>query len=361
MMEAAAKRVFDSMTARWGLMLVLSVLLAAGLEYAGLPAALLIGPLLAAVVVAVAAGPVEMPAPSFLFAQGIIGLMMARSVPVSIAGEMARDWPLFVAGVLSVMVVATALGWLLARWHVLPGTTAIWGSSPGAATAMMIMAEAHGADIRLVAFMQYLRVLCVALVASAVARLWVAGSGAPQPHIDWFPAVAWLSVLETLLVIGAGVLLARVLRLSAGALLLPLILGLVLQHLGWVTITLPPWLLAIAYALVGWNIGLRFTRPILVHVARALPRVLASTLALIAICGGLAALLVVAAGVDPLTAYLATSPGGADSVAIIAASSNVDMPFVMAMQTVRLLLVLLTGPSIARFVAGRVEARDRTQ
>ena len=54
------------------------------------------------------------------------------------------------------------------------------------------------------------------------------------------------------------------------------------------TIELPPWLLAISYAIVGWNIGMRFTRPILVHALRALPRVAASILALIAICGGFA-------------------------------------------------------------------------
>ena len=30
-------------------------------------------------------------------------------------------------------------------------------------------------------------------------------------------------------------------------------------------------------------------------------------------------------GIDPLTAYLATSPGGMDSIPIIAASSNVDL------------------------------------
>jgi uncharacterized membrane protein AbrB (regulator of aidB expression) len=52
-----------------------------------------------------------------------------------------------------------------------------------------------------------------------------------------------------------------------------------------------------------------------------------------------------------LTAYLATSPGGADSVAIIAASSNVDLPFVMAMQTARFMLVMLVGPALARAVA----------
>jgi uncharacterized membrane protein AbrB (regulator of aidB expression) len=45
------------------------------------------------------------------------------------------------------------------------------------------------------------------------------------------------------------------------------------------------------------------------------------------------------------------SPGGADSVAIIAASSNVDLPFVMARQTARFILVLLVGPTLARTVA----------
>ena len=43
---------------------------------------------------------------------------------------------------------------------------------------------------------------------------------------------------------------------------------------------------------------------------------------LIAICGGSAWGLVHFAGIDPLTAYLATSPGGADSVAILSASAQ---------------------------------------
>ena len=55
---------------------------------------------------------------------------------------------------------------------------------------------------------------------------------------------------------------------------------------------------------------------------------------MIVLCGGVAWLMVLAIGVDPLTAYLATSPGGSDSMAIIAASTNVDVSFVMAMQTV---------------------------
>ena len=69
---------------------------------------------------------------------------------------------------------------------------------------------------------------------------------------------------------------------------------------------------------------------------------------------GLAALLAHFAHVDPLTASLATSPGGADTVAIVAAASPVDVPFVLAMQSARFLVIAFFGPLIARFIARRV-------
>jgi len=73
------------------------------------------------------------------------------------------------------------------------------------------------------------------------------------------------------------------------------------------------------------------------------------------LCGLLASLLVRVAGVDPLTSYLATSPGGVDSAAIIAASTKVDMPFVMTLQMVRLVFVLLLGPPLSRWAAGMIQ------
>ena len=82
------------------------------------------------------------------------------------------------------------------------------------------------------------------------------------------------------------------------------------------------------------------------------------TLLLIALCGLVALMLVHGAGVDPLTAYLATSPGGSDSIAIIAASTNVDVSFVMAMQTVRMIAVLLLAPVLTKFIVKRVSWRD---
>ena len=268
--------------------------------------------MMAAILVAIAGGSVRVPQQLVLIAQAVIGCMIARSIPPSIIGEIARDWPLYIAVVIAVIAASSALGWLLTHWRVLPGTTAVWGSSPGAATAMMLMAAAYGADIRLVAFMQYVRVLLVAFAATIVARFWSTGGNAAKAAIVWFPPISWLPLAETLLLVGFGALSARLRRIPAAPLLLPLGLGIALQDAGLLTIELPPWLLAVSYAIVGWSTGLGFNRTILRHAAQSLPRVITSILVLMAVCGGLAGLLVVAAGIDPLTAYLATSPGGAE-------------------------------------------------
>jgi len=336
---------------KWGVLLAASLVFIVPLELIHLPAALLLGAMAAAILVAVFDGKLAVPHWPYVLAQGLIGCLVARSIGPAIVANMLRQWPLFLAGVCSVLVISTSLSVLLARWKVLPGTTAVWGSAPGAATVMVLMSESFGGDPRLVAYMQFLRVMMVALAASVVARLWGPHGGGIRAAIDWFPAVAAGPLWETLALAVIGALAGAWSRIPAGPLLIPLFAGIALSCTHRIAITLPPWLMAGCYALVGWSIGLRFTREIVTYAARVFPKIAASTFALIGLCGGLAWLLHVTVGIDPLTAYLATSPGGADSVAIIAASSPVDQPFVMAMQMARFMLVMLVGPTLAKTVA----------
>src|SRR5690606_30394767 len=108
-----------------------------------------------------------------------------------------------------------------------------------------------------------------------------------------------------------------------------------------------------------WSIGLRFTRKTLAQVRTALPHVAGGVMALILFCALIGFVLAEFAGVDPLTAYLATSPGGMDAVAIIAAGSpNVDISFIMALQMLRFIIVLAIGPWLARAVAQRLRHKD---
>ena len=186
------------------------------------------------------------------------------------------------------------------------------------------------------------------MIAALVARLF----GAPAANAalalpDW----SIQGLLAGLTVASVGAYLGVRLRVPGGALLLPMAIGVVVALSGLTTMVLPTPVLALGYAAVGWGIGMRFTPDVLRHAARAAPRVIGAILTLIAICGGFGAALVWLAGVDPLTAYLATSPGGADSVSIIAASTKVDMPFVLAMQVARFVLVVLIGPAQARLLS----------
>jgi membrane AbrB-like protein len=143
--------------------------------------------------------------------------------------------------------------------------------------------------------------------------------------------------------------------------LLTLLSGSVLHLLGAIEIELPKWLLAGTYTLLGWSVGLHFTPTILAHAVRAIPKILLSVTLLIAFCGELAYVLTQTLGIDALTAYLATSPGGMDSIAIIAASSHVDVPFVMALQTIRFLIIVMAGPQLARFVARQMQVSGKCE
>ena len=340
---------------QWASLLALSGLFVSIAAWAGLPGAFLFGTVLAAILVGVAECSVRVTAAPFLAAQGVIGCLVGQSIPITILGDLVRGGPVYFAGVFAVIAVASALGLVLTHWRLLPGTTAIWGTSPGASTPMILMSEAYGGDIRLVAVMQYLRLVCVVLAATIVSSLWGASPATVAVNVPatvWFPPLAWGPFLTALAIAFGGSFLANWARLPAGAMLLPLVAVMLLRETG-LTIQLPPWLLVASYAIIGWSIGLRFTRPILLHALRVLPTILAATFALIAFCGGIAMALVKFAGIDPLTAYLATSPGGLDSVAIIAASSPADLRFVMAMQTSRLIVALLVSPGIARYMARR--------
>ena len=342
---------------QWGVLLAASAGLAALLKLAGLPAVLMLGPMIAAILVRIGGGTIRVHHGPQHVAMVVIGCMIANTFTPAILGTIMKEWPLCLAVVTSTVAASSLLGWVIARSRVIPGSTAVWGLSPGGASVMVLMAEEFGADGRLVAFMQYLRVVCVAAVAAVIARFWVDPSVAASPQTDWFPPVHWPGFAVTVVIAGFGAAFGHVTRIPGGLMLGPMVVGAALRATDLVAIELPPSLLVASYAVIGWRIGLVFTRPILAHAARALPQTLLSTVALIAFCGGVAAILVKALGVDPLTAYLATSPGGLDSAAIIAASSRVDLSFIMALQTIRIVMVLSLSPSISRWIARRLEPR----
>jgi membrane AbrB-like protein len=339
----------------WAVLFALSLIFALAFDAIRLPAALLLGAMLAAILIAIADGSPRITRKAFVMAQGIVGCLVARGITPDILVSLHENWLLFVSVTMVIVFACAGMGWILARKKILPGTTAVWGCSPGGASVMTLMADDYGGDMRLVAVMQYMRVVLVTILATVVSHFWIGGVH-PDHGVfsNWLVGVSWTDLAATLLLAGPVSLLAGFLKIPGGPLLLPLFIGSTLQAKGLMTITLPPWILTTAYITLGWSIGLRFTRQSLNLVGKALPSIITSIVCLILMCAGVAVALTQITDIDPLTAYLATSPGGLDSVAIIAATSGVNIPFVMAFQTARLLVVIITGPALARFMARRL-------
>ncbi|MEF3696372.1 AbrB family transcriptional regulator [Desulfolutivibrio sp.] len=344
----------------WAALILVSGLLASLLAWAAVPAAVLLGPMIVGVAFALGGAPLAVSPGVFGAAQAVIGCLVAVTITPSTLAALGQQWLPMLVVIVHIIVSGALVGLALIRFGTVTGSTAAWGVSPGGAAAMSVMAESYGADVRMVAFMQYLRMFVVVLTASGVSRLLLG-------HEVEIPARAALSLgldapvlplALTLLVIACGMLLARRLRVPAGALLLPMLIGAALNASGLLHITLPAWLLWITYACLGWYVGLRFTPHTVRHALQAIPQLLLATFLLIVLCGFAAWMLSAWLGVDPLSAYLATSPGGLDAVVVIAAGSGCDVPFVVAQQTLRLFAVVLMGPLVARLLC-RFDARRR--
>jgi uncharacterized protein len=331
---------------------VATAVAAVAFDLVGLPSASLFAALLVGVAAALLpANMPEVPVGLFRVAQAVTGVSLGVYVQSSSLSAVAHAW-LPVAFVSAATLILSLLcGWALVRTVGLDSPTAALGMVAGGASGIVGMAHELGADDRLVAVMQYLRVLVVVvltpiLVALAFPHPQAASGGVPTPagapvlgsaH-DWLLMIAALAL---------GAVVAVVTRLPAGALLAPMIAAAVLA----VTIgdfRVPAIVREPAFAAIGLQVGLRFTPGLLRQAGRLLVPSLLCIFGLLVACFGLALILDATTGASLLDAYLATTPGGLYAVLAAAFGTGADTTFVIAVQSLRLFVMILLAPLVVR-------------
>lgn len=312
----------------------------------GLPSPLLFAALLAGLAVALArpGGP-DLPDGVFQAAQGVCGVLLGAYIDLDSLDAAADAWAPVALVTAGTLVASLAAGAGLARWAHAHAPTALLGMVAGGASGIVAMAHELGADDRLVAFMQYLRVLIVVLATPVIAALaFGAGSAAPVPDAPLLGDVeGWLI---TAAVAPVGVVVGRVVHLPAPTLLGPLAVAgaVAIAH----PFAVPRVLQEIAFVGIGLQVGLRFTTATVREVGRLLVPVLVAIAALMVTCFGLAGLLAATADIPLLDAYLATTPGGLYAVLATAFGAGADTTFIVAVQTLRLCVMVVLAPLIMR-------------
>ncbi|HSJ28062.1 MAG TPA: AbrB family transcriptional regulator [Acidimicrobiia bacterium] len=104
-----------------------------------------------------------------------------------------------------------------------------------------------------------------------------------------------------------------------------------------------------AFVIIGWELGSQIDRSTLDTVRGALMPLLVVVGGLL-LAGILLVLILVRAGFDPVTSFLAASPGGLAHMGALSAEFRGNAVVVVLVHLVRLVTVILVVPLILRFV-----------
>jgi uncharacterized protein len=338
---------------RWAGIVAATVVASLAASAAGLPSAALFAALLVGIAYALTLGgehPLTPPKRVLTFGQVVIGVALGAQLTSATLRAVAGDWLAITVVTVATLLISLAAGLLLSRATGLDRPTALLGLIAGGASGIVAMSDELGADARLVAFMQYLRVLIVVVTAPLIATvLFGAGGDALAPGAGGAGLAA-----DLLFTAGcgiAGILIARRVPITAGSLLVPLVIAGALSVSG---ITdgahVPDRIQDLGFAAIGLQVGLRFTVATIRQAGRLLPAVVAAIAGMIVACGGLAVLVLLVTDVSFSDAYLATTPGGLYAVLAVAVGGGGNVGFVLAVQALRLFAMILAAPPLVRLI-----------
>ncbi len=298
-----------------------------------------------------------LPTPLRQVGMALVGVAAGSSMDSGTLSSVLSHPVAVVAGVVATLAATLFLGQVLRLDRNVSTATACFASIAGGASGVSLMAREFGADDTVVMSVQYLRVVVVLVSVPLVAPMLVGhsvsthavGSGSQGGSAYLFTAAAAVS----------GLVLARALPFPASAIIWSMLTASVLSVTEVFPYTdVPPWILWIAYSLVGIWIGIGFTKGRLRKLVRLMPLALLQLILSVLACGAIGLVLAEALAIPRLDGYLATSPGGLPAVTAVAVDSGQEVGLILTMQTTRIFLALLLTPLVAWWLRRRGDSPD---
>lgn len=335
------------------------------LNAVALPAATLFAALVVGLWAAVRRRPVQaaattVPRAGVIGSQACLGALIGALVEPRIVHALVDDWIPVVGAVVATLVISVASGIALSLHRDVDRVTGSFALVAGGAAGITSVSREVGADQHVVGVVQYLRVLVIVLTMPAVAALLPNGSSATR-EAGGSPSAADAALLHdvvfTAVCVLLGVLLAIMLRLPAGFLLGPMLVATALTASGVSGgAAVPTAVQHVAFAVIGLQVGLSFTRASVRAVRGVLPAALALVVVMTVATAAVGIPLLKLTGSSVLDAYLATTPGGLYAVLATAADMGADTTLIAAVQVLRLLVMLLVVPVLAALLGRRGES-----
>jgi membrane protein AbrB duplication len=318
---------------RQALCLIVSLVGAAAAQWAHIPLAWVLAPLIVTAAFGLAGSPTFAPQSGRRLGQMIIGSSLGLFVTLDVLQRLVGLVPV-VAGTGLFSIVACALaGQVFGRVVGIDSTTAFFATTPGGLSEMARVGEEAGGRVDVISLTQAIRVATVVLVLPpAVIAIGLDGgmdSLLPGQDIGY----AWAAAI--IVAAFAGALVMQAIRFDNPWTMGALFAVGAMTASGLIAGKLPQPLFWAGQFLIGAAIGARFKR----ETVRSLKKICLAAIptALITLsvmtCFGL--LVSMLAGIDPATAILGASPGGLAEMSVTAQLLHVDVALVVAFHVFR--------------------------
>jgi membrane AbrB-like protein len=280
-------------------------------------------------------------------------IVLGVAVGTAITPELMGRMPQMIYSVLLVPPFILVIGLIGYPWFRkvcgFDHATAYYGAMPGGLQDMLVFGEEAGGNLRSLSLVHATRVLVIVTSAPFLLQaMWgvplVAFPGASATDIP-VPEMALMAVIGTL-----GWLGARAVGLFGAPIIGPLLATAVVSLAGFIEHRPPGEALLAAQFILGLGAGAAYVGVTM----RELRHDVLAGIGYCVLLGGISlvfAEMVIGLGAaQPMEAFLAFAPGGQSEMAILAIVAGADLAYVVTHHLVRLVVVILGAPIVARLV-----------
>jgi membrane AbrB-like protein len=284
----------------------------------------------------------------------VIGIPVNRQTLETASGAMIPI-ALMIVGLIGLSFFSA---WLASRISGLDFTTALCGSSPGAASTMVILSDDLGGQSPIVTVLHTLRILLIAIlmpIAAGIFQPEAAGQLAGEALAQSVTQASALGYAKPAFLIVCGVPAAYLLRrckVPAGEIMAGILVAGVCNPLFLHIDKSPPLWQLFSVWILATNMGSQLTREAFRAIRRYLPVCEVLTLLLLTMGFLLGCFLYATTSLDIITSLLGSCPGGMDAMILLAGDMRADAPLVAAMHTIRQILIMFTMPFLIRKLTG---------
>jgi len=322
----------------------------AGLFHAlDLPLPLMLGPMFGCLVVALAGADLK----GLGWLATMMRIVLGIAVGTAITPELLNRMPQMIYSVALIPPFILIIGLIGYPWFRkvcgFDHATSYYSAMPGGLQDMLIFGEEAGGNVRTLSLVHATRVLVIVTSAPFLLQaMWgvplVSFPGASAAEIP-LGEMAIMAVAGTV-----GWLGARAIGLFGAPIIGPLVATALVSLAGLVEHRPPGEMLLAAQFVLGLGVGAQYVGVTLGELKRDVLSGMGYCVLLSGIALVFAEIVITIGAAPPMEAFLAFAPGGQSEMAILAIVAGADLAYVVTHHLVRLVVVIIGAPIVARLV-----------